>query len=264
LHPRNVYWFGGMLNIVTSYNKTQTITEMQRLISRSLEPRSASIFIEWATFLVPALVCVAASLHAPSTDSAIRLHTLVFTSLGREWDSEDLTSILSCISGEPVSDGGLGHPMGMQPTRHYLIAIMRKFYKNLVDEYGFVDELFNEQSGHKKQVGEKYALDFTSIQNFPVERLQNFTRLSKFHHVILQSSSPPPQVLRSATASHPASQQAVLNPQPFSDANAREFARLIALALWAIALHGMYESFFNHPILGTNVDCSRSLFSSTV
>lgn len=142
--------------------------------------------------MVPALVCIAASLHTPSTESAIRLHTIVFTSLNREWDTDDLTSILSCISGEPMSDGGLGHPMGMQPTQHYLIAIMRKFYGGLVDEYGFVDQLFNEQSGHKKQVGDKYALDFASIQNFPMECLQNFSHLSKFHHLILQSASPPP------------------------------------------------------------------------
>ena len=67
--------------------------------------------------MVPAIVCIAASLHALSMDSAIHLHTLVFTSPIREWDTEDLTSILSCVSGEPISDGVLGHPMEMQPTQ---------------------------------------------------------------------------------------------------------------------------------------------------
>jgi hypothetical protein len=48
---------------------------------------------------------------------------------------------------------------------------MRKFYKELVDVYGLVDELFHEQSGHKKQVRGKYTV---SIQNLSTE-LQNFT-----------------------------------------------------------------------------------------
>ncbi|KAG2071693.1 hypothetical protein BDR04DRAFT_1117523 [Suillus decipiens] len=38
LHPRNVYWFGGHLNIVTLYNKTQPNTGSEKLISCSLEP----------------------------------------------------------------------------------------------------------------------------------------------------------------------------------------------------------------------------------
>jgi superfamily II DNA helicase RecQ len=102
-----------------------------------------------------------------------------------------------------------------------------------VDEYGFADELFNEQSGHKKHVGDKYALDFASIQHFPMERLQNFIRLSKFHHCILQSSSPPPRILRTVTttATNPlpaaSSQQVALNSHSLSRADVRELARLI-------------------------------------
>jgi hypothetical protein len=62
LHPRNMYWFGGHLNVVTLYNKTQTNTGSQRLISRSLEPCVGQLFILWGSLVVPALVCLATSI----------------------------------------------------------------------------------------------------------------------------------------------------------------------------------------------------------
>ncbi|KAF8808340.1 P-loop containing nucleoside triphosphate hydrolase protein [Phlegmacium glaucopus] len=185
LHPRNFYWFGNLLNVITLYNKTQTNTESQRLISRSLEPQVGQLFILWGTLVVPALVCLAASIRAPSIKEAIRFHTLTFTGLTREWDSDDLSSILSSISGESIADGGLGHPMGLADTRHFLIGVMRKHLHSMVDKYRLTDELFNEQSGHSDGVAIHYALDFASIQNFPEERLHNFRRLSELHHKLI-------------------------------------------------------------------------------
>lgn len=189
LHPRNMYWFGGHLNVITLYNKTQTSTGNQQLISRSLEPRVGQLFILWGALVVPALVCLATSIQAPSEAEAIRFHTLVFTSLRREWDSEDLSSILSSISGEPVADGGLGHPLGLAATRHVLIAIMKRHLHGLVDKYKLTDELFHEQSGHGEEVAKRYGLDFASIQNFPEERLRIFLCLSQVTHKLITGRS---------------------------------------------------------------------------
>ena len=193
LHPRNCYWFDNLLNFVTLYNKTQTNMGTQRLISRALEPRVGNLMVTWAVFVVPTLVIVANAIKPAIKSQSIavttRLHTLVFTSMNREWDSDDLSSILSSVSGKPVVEGGLGHPMGMADTRHFMIGIVRKHFRGMVDRYGFADELFNEQSGHSDDVAMRYALDTNSIQNFPEERLHNFTRLSKLQHTLVSDPS---------------------------------------------------------------------------
>ena len=188
-HPRNFYWFGQHLNVVTLYNKTQSATGTQRLISRGLEPRVGQLYILWGSLVVPALVILAASIREPSVEEARRFHTLTFTSLTREWDADDLSSVLSSISGEPVANGGLGNPMGLADTRHFLIGIMRRHLHALVDSYRLTDELFNEQSGHSEEVGTLYALDYASIRNFPEERLHNFLRLSLLQHKLLARPS---------------------------------------------------------------------------
>jgi hypothetical protein len=130
LHLRNFFWFGNILNVITLYNKTQTNTKSQRLISCSLEPCVGQLFIKWGTLAVPALICLAASLRAPAVEEATCFCMLVFTSLTREWDSDDLSSILSSISGEPIADGGLRHPMGLADTWHFLIDLMWRHLHN--------------------------------------------------------------------------------------------------------------------------------------
>jgi hypothetical protein len=76
-------------------------------------------------------------------------------------------SILSCISDEFML--GPSH----NDSAHMSLPCSN-YEKELVDGYGLVNELFHEQSGHKKQVRGKYTLDFLSIQNLSTE-LQNFT-----------------------------------------------------------------------------------------
>ena len=193
LHPRNCYWFDGLLNFVSLYNKTQTNMETQRLISRGLEPRTGELFIKWATFVVPALVLIADTIKATeSNEAACRMHTFIFTSMDGEWDTDDFSSILGAVSGQPVSQGGLGHAMGFADTRHFLIGIMKKRFRGMVDQYGFAEELFNEQSGHGTDVAMRYALDAASIQNFPEERLHNFNKLSRLQHHLVSDLSVEP------------------------------------------------------------------------
>ena len=70
---------------------------------------------------------------------------------------DNFSAILGTISGEPTTDRGLGHPMGLAHVHHFLIAIMKKHFHAMVDKYGFTDELFNEQSGHSEEVGMLYC-----------------------------------------------------------------------------------------------------------
>jgi len=95
LHPRNFFWFGSLLNIVTLYNKTQINTESQRLISCSLEPHVGHLFVKWVILIVPTLVCLAASLQVPSVEVATHFYTLTFTSITKQWDLDYFSSILS-------------------------------------------------------------------------------------------------------------------------------------------------------------------------
>jgi len=143
------------------------------------------LFITWGALVVPTLVCLAASIHAPSEEEAIHSHTLVFTSLMREWDSEDFSSILYSISGEPIAEGGLGYPMGLADMCHFLIGVMRRHLHAMIDKYKFAEELFNQQSGHGNDVALRYAINFASIQNFPEECLLNFSQVSQLHHKLL-------------------------------------------------------------------------------
>jgi superfamily II DNA/RNA helicase len=242
LHPRNCYWFDNLLNFVTLYNKTQTNMGTQRLISRALEPRVGKLMITWAVFVVPTLVIVADAIKPQSTTTtARRLHTLVFTSMNREWDSDDLSSILSSVSGKPVAEGGLGNPLGLADTRHFMIGIVKKHFRGMVDRYGLADEVFNEQSGHSDDVAMKYAIDAASIQNFPEERLHNFSRLSRMQHTLI---SDPLNVQPPGLKALPADSLSSFRPGPgqataisgVSNATLEDIARLVMKLAPALAL----------------------------
>lgn len=193
LHPRSVYWFDNLVNIVSLYNKVQTATDSQRLISRAMEPEAGQLFIRWNTFVIPTLVCLART-ALPRFNAAVRLRTLMFTSLKRKWTSDDLSSILSSISAPSVGEGGLGVSMGLAPVRHFLIAITKRHFRGEVDRYGFAEELLSHQAGHEMGIDDMYALSMMSIRHVPETRLINFSRLSRLHHGMVRPSpnSPSP------------------------------------------------------------------------
>jgi len=95
--------------------------------------------ILWGVLVVPALVTIANAMKAPSTITTTHLHTLVFMSMNRVWDSDDLSNILSLVSRKTVAKGGLGHPIGLADTHHFLIGIMRKHFHGFVDQYRFAE-----------------------------------------------------------------------------------------------------------------------------
>ena len=118
-----------------------------------------------------------------------RFHDRLFTSVSGNFDTNNFSSILSSISGEPVVDFGMGCAMGLVDMHHYLISIMQKHcrgipHRNLLEEY------FNEQSGHGDDAAENYAITFASIINISDDHLGKFTELSKLqHHLIYPNAS---------------------------------------------------------------------------
>jgi len=102
--------------------------------------------------------------------------------MGNTWDTDDLSSILMSISGEPVTNFGLGHSMGIADTRHFLIGIMRKHLRGIASVTDLLEEYFNAQSGHSEDVAEKYAISFDTIQCVSIDHLARFVAISKAQH----------------------------------------------------------------------------------
>ena len=70
LHPRSVYYFDNLVNLVSLYNKIQEVTQAQCLISRALEPEVGRLSIKWITLVVPTLVCLTNAVK-PHLDAAV-------------------------------------------------------------------------------------------------------------------------------------------------------------------------------------------------
>jgi superfamily II DNA helicase RecQ len=188
LHRRNIFWYAELVNIVTMYNKTQTNAHKPRVIGRSLPPPVGQLYIIWLTLVVPTLTMVWTCWPRESLDPR-RFHDRLFTSVSGNFDTDDFSSILSSVSGEPLVNFGMGCAMGMADTRHYLIAIMRKHCRG-VPHRDLLEEYFNEQSGHGEDAAENYAITSTSIINVSDDRLGKFTELSKLQHRLLYPDAP--------------------------------------------------------------------------
>jgi superfamily II DNA helicase RecQ len=194
LHARNVFWFMGLLNFVTTYNKTQTNMNKPRIIARSAPPPLGELFIAWMTFVTPALVAISTCLY--STEMATRFRDLLYTGLGGPFHTDDFSSILMSISGNSVADYGLNHAMGMADTRHFLIALVRK---HLRDEAlsNAVEEVFNAASGHSDETAELYAISYDSLPLVSDSTLARFVEISRCQHRIIYPLEPTADVSQS-------------------------------------------------------------------
>jgi hypothetical protein len=181
-HARSFYWFRGYLNIITTYNKTQTNSDKPRVISRSLPPPVGELFILWMTLVVPTLITIASSLIEPR--AGVNFRDYIFTSLTGTWETDDFSSILGSVSGEPVAKYGLGHSMGIADTRHFLISIMRRHLLGTSNR-NFLEDYFNEQSGHGDDVAINYAVSFDTIRSVSEDHLARFVEVSKRQHDFL-------------------------------------------------------------------------------
>ena len=188
LHRRNIFWYAELVNLVTMYNKTQTNAHKPRVIGRSLPPPIGQLYIIWLTLVVPTLNMVWTCWPRESLDPR-RFHDRLFTGVSGNFDTDDFSSILASVSGEPRVNFGMGWAMGMANTRHYLIAIMRKHCRG-IPHRDLLEEYFNEQSGHGEDAAENYAITSTSIINVSDDRLGKFTELSKLQHRLLYPDAP--------------------------------------------------------------------------
>jgi superfamily II DNA helicase RecQ len=180
---RSIYSYGGFINLVSMYNKTQTNTQRSRVIGRSLPPPVGELFVYWLALVLPTLDMIWTTWRTLPDDPA-RFRLRIFTGLTGNFDTNDFSTILSSLSGERVVDGGMGHAMGVADTRHYLISVMRKYCRGIRNR-SFLEEYFNEQSGHKEDAAENYAITTSSILSVSEDHLDKFIEISKLQHLLL-------------------------------------------------------------------------------
>lgn len=196
-HARSIFWFHGLVNVIFTYNKTQGNAGTSRVISRSLPPPVGRLCIIWMALVIPALDAVWANLQPNLTLSERSIFSQhVFTGRYGHFETEDFSAILASISGQLVADGGLGYAMTISTTRHFLIAIVREYLKEMPDK-SLLEDFFNEQSGHGEAAAQHYALSFASISGVSSDRLQKFVELSKIHHRLLYNDCPPSTAISS-------------------------------------------------------------------
>jgi hypothetical protein len=140
--------------------------------------------------VIPALDAIWANLQPNLTLSQRSIFSQhVFTGRYGLFETEDFSAILASISGQPVSEGGLGYAMTISTTRHFLIAIVREYLKEMPDK-SLLEDFFNEQSGHGEAAAQHYALSFASISGVSADRFRKFVELSKIHHRLLYDDLP--------------------------------------------------------------------------
>ena len=187
---RSIFWFHGLVNIIFTYNKTQGNAGRSRVISRSLPPPVGKLCIIWMALVIPALDAIWANLQPNLTLSERSVFSQhVFTGRYGHFETEDFSAILASISGQLVAEGGLGYAMTVSSTRHFLIAIVREYLKEMPDKC-LLEDFFNEQSGHGEDAAQHYALSFSSISGVSSDRLRKFVELSKIHHRLLYDDRP--------------------------------------------------------------------------
>jgi superfamily II DNA helicase RecQ len=185
---RSVYSYRGFINLVAMYNKTQARSQRPRVIGRSLPPEVAELYVYWLALVVPTLdmiwTCLPMAQSQTTSRESTRFRRHLFTGLTGDFNTDDFSAILSSLSGERVVNLGMGRAMGMADTRHYLIAIMRKHCRG-IRERNFMEEYFNEQSGHGGDAADNYAITTSSILNVSEDHLDKFVEISKLQHQLL-------------------------------------------------------------------------------
>ncbi|KAG1753305.1 hypothetical protein EDB19DRAFT_1978948 [Suillus lakei] len=141
---------------MSHYNKTQTNQEKERVISWSMPPEAAQLMVAYLMFVLK-LSLLYLSLDKEDFQFSAGFEDHLFNGLHGSWDLDDFSDILITHTGRLVSEGGLGHPIGLADIHHLLIGIMQKNCKHLVADLD-LEYYFDKQSGYQGEVARGYAV----------------------------------------------------------------------------------------------------------
>ncbi|KAG1818598.1 uncharacterized protein BJ212DRAFT_1479599 [Suillus subaureus] len=151
-----------------------------------IKDESPSDIVDWAKMPErdEAMLTLYLSSDGQDFQSSAGYEKHLFNGLHGPWDLDDFSDILIAHTGRPVSEGGLGHPMGLADIWHLLIGVMHKHCKHLVADLD-LEHYFDEQSGHQGEVARGYVVDHSYVQSVSSNHLQKFVALSHAHHALL-------------------------------------------------------------------------------
>ena len=206
--PRNIYWICKKLNVICFYNKSQMGTQLEKLILCAFEPVASKLWIDFGTFMVPAMTTIY-SLTC-STFSSDTIYQYPFSSTNGLWTTADFSATLAALTGPPEHEGRLGIALTIALLCHIMIAIIRCYCQTDTQVVvRFMKEIQCLQVGHGKEASAGYAVTANSCRNMSMHHLIAMQELSIIHHRIISPSTAP---TLTAIKPHPSGTLILSNP----------------------------------------------------
>lgn len=151
---------------------------MEKLILHAFEPVASKLWIDFGTFMVPAMTAIY-SLTC-STFSSDTIYQYPFASANGLWTTADFSATLAALTGPPEHEGGLGIALTIAPLCHIMIAIIRCYCQTdaQVEVVRFMEEIQHLQVGHGKEALAGYAVITDSCHNMSMHHLIAMQELS--------------------------------------------------------------------------------------
>ncbi|KAG7091696.1 hypothetical protein E1B28_010717 [Marasmius oreades] len=171
-HSRNILFINGILTVVTTYNKTLSITGVGKMIARSPAVRVSRllVLVLWQVYWA----CAHLSLYTGmSKESSQRYLHEVFVLSGESMTSEKFSSTLGYYNSLSV-----GFQIKLADFRQLMATLLINFtHSCFYDEDDDEMRMVHESFGHSVAVGQKhYAVDFvnsaTDLSSDLVARMQ--------------------------------------------------------------------------------------------
>ncbi|EAU86454.2 helicase domain-containing protein [Coprinopsis cinerea okayama7 len=182
---RNLMVAGPHVTIIGQYSKTSNNQQRDKILPHGVSSFFSDLLIQIHTHVRPLAQFFATHIWPDQPHVARLYQDLVFTDMGREFNSENLSKHLSMIA-EPV----LHWPMRVSDHRHINIALTRKLCKTSIDDLHSVDPMrvvHSYQAGHSPATeGRIYGLSHEETEGLSADTIVLFVRASISYQRVLK------------------------------------------------------------------------------